>query len=70
MFVHTDTIIKQIVAEALKSIDCIRLCNHKYAIFSFNPVMRHSMTHTNKKHIRKFAVLLEQRCSILSIMRT
>ena len=35
--------------QLLKSIDCIRLCNHKYAIFSFNPVIRHSMTHTNRK---------------------
>ena len=35
--------------QLLKSIDCIRLCNHKYATFSFNPVIRHSMTHTNRK---------------------
>ena len=35
------------------------LCNHKYAIFSFNPFIRHSMTHTNRKYICKFAVLLE-----------
>ena len=45
--------------QLLKSIDCIRLCNHKYAIFSFNPVIRHSMTHINRKDICKFAVLQE-----------
>ena len=60
MLAHTDTIIKQIVAEwLLKSIDCIRLCNYKYAIFSFNPAIRHSMTHTNRKYMCQFTVLLE-----------
>ena len=49
---HVDTIIKRMVAKyLLKSIDCIRLCNYKHAIFSFNPAIRRSMTYTNRKYI-------------------
>ena len=48
----------------------IRLCNHKYAIFSFKPVLRPSMTHTNRKETCTFTALLEWRCSILAISRT
>ena len=56
-------IIKQIVAEHLMDSILvafnIRLCNHKCAIFSFKPVLRPSMTHTNRKETCTFTALLE-----------